>query len=114
MYKQQNLELTSKGYRVIAIANGEVEDVNKKSIKNLKFIGLVAFIDPIRVETKKSIKECLNAGIKVIMITGDHPLTAGAIAKDLGLINSDSEVATGIEVEKYRKLGNNNIAKKTR
>ena len=107
LYKQQNLELTSKGYRVIAIANGEVEDVNKKSIKNLKFIGLVAFIDPIRVETKKSIKECLNAGIKVIMITGDHPLTAGAIAKDLGLINSDSEVATGIEVEKYRKLGNN-------
>ena len=105
LYKRQNIELTSKGYRVIAIANGEVEGTKKENINNLKFIGMVAFIDPIRKEAKKSIKECLNAGIKVIMVTGDHPLTAASIAKDLELINSDSEVADGKDIEKYRKLG---------
>ena len=105
LYKRQNTELTSKGYRVIAIANGEVEETKKENITNLKFIGMVAFIDPIRKEAKKSIKECLAAGIKVIMITGDHPLTATSIAKDLELISSDTEVATGKEIEKYRKLG---------
>lgn len=111
LYKKQNLELTSNGYRVIAIAYGEVNGTTKEEIKNLKFAGMVAFIDPIRVEVKESINECLEAGIKVLMITGDHPLTAGAIAKELGLINNDSEVATGEDVEKYRKLGDNEFDK---
>ena len=111
LYKKQNLELTSKGYRVIAIAYGEVNGTMKEEIKNLKFAGMVAFIDPIRVEVKESINECLEAGIKVLMITGDHPLTAGAIAKELGLINNDLEVATGEDVEKYRKLGDNEFDK---
>lgn len=111
LYKKQNLELTSKGYRVIAIAYGEVNGTMKEEIKNLKFAGMVAFIDPIRVEVKESINECLEAGIKVLMITGNHPLTAGAIAKELGLINNDSEVATCEDVEKYRKLGDNEFDK---
>ena len=72
----------------------------------LKFEGLVAFIDPIRKEVVKSIKECRNAGIKVLMITGDHPLTAASIAKELKLINDKNEVATGEEVDKYLSLGN--------
>ncbi len=104
-FYEQNKELTSGGYRVIAIADGEVKDTNKESIKNLKFVGMVAFIDPIRVEVKASLKECEEAGIKVVMVTGDHPLTAFAIAKDLGLCNTKSEVATGEDVEKYLKLG---------
>ena len=105
LYKEQNIDLTSKGYRVIAIADGEVKGTTKEDIKNLNFIGLVAFIDPIREEVKKSIKECQTAGIKVIMITGDHPLTAGAIGKELGLCSDDSEIATYKDVEKYRGLG---------
>lgn len=104
-YYNQNEELTKKGYRVIAIADGEVKGTDKKDIKNLEFIGLVAFIDPIREEVKDSLKECHKAGIKVIMITGDHPLTAYAIAKDLGLCTNKNEVATGKDIEKYRGLG---------
>ena len=105
IYKKQNLELTKKGYRVIAIAAGKVKGLKKDDIHSLKMIGMVAFIDPVRNEVKKSIKECQNAGIKILMITGDHPLTAGTIAKDLGIIQSDSEIATGEEVEKYLKIG---------
>ncbi|MBR3230181.1 MAG: cation-transporting P-type ATPase [Bacilli bacterium] len=105
LYKKQIIELTEKGYRVIALADGEVKDIKKENIKNLQFKGLIAFIDPVRTTAKKSIKDCLKAGIKVIMITGDHPLTAGAIAKDLGLVTKDTEVATGKDVEKYFKLG---------
>lgn len=104
-YVEQNIELTSKGYRVIAIADGKVKGTKVEDIKNLKFVGLVAFIDPIRVEVKDSLKECNNAGIKVVMITGDHPLTAYAIAKDLGMCKKQSEVATGQDVEKYLAKG---------
>ncbi len=104
-YNEQNEELTRQGYRVIAIASGKVKEASKEYIKNLEFIGLVAFIDPIRKEVKDSLMECHNAGIKVMMITGDHPLTAYAIAKDLGLCNSKEEVATGKDIIKYRNLG---------
>ena len=104
-YYQQNEELTAKGYRVIALADGKVKGTDKKDIVNLQFIGLVAFIDPIRVEVKASIKECKNAGIKVIMITGDHPLTAYAIASELGLCKNASEVATGKDINEYRNKG---------
>lgn len=104
-YTKQNEELTGRGYRVIAIADGKVKGTKKSDIKNLDFVGCVAFIDPIRKEVKDSLKECSNAGIKVVMVTGDHPLTAFAIAKDLGLCTKESEVATGKDIEKYRNMG---------
>ena len=104
-YEKMNEELTAKGYRVIALADGEVKGTNAKHIKDLEFVGMVAFIDPIREEVKDSLKECETAGIKVCMITGDHPLTAFAIAKDLGLCKNKEEVATGADVEKYRQMG---------
>ena len=104
-YIDQNEELTGKGYRVIAIAKGKVKGTTVEDIKKLNFIGMVGFIDPIRVEVKDSLKECDAAGIKVVMITGDHPLTAYAIAKDLGLCKNEEEVATGADVEKYLAKG---------
>lgn len=104
-YIDQNEELTGKGYRVIAIAEGKVKGTSVEDIKKLKFIGMVGFIDPIRVEVKDSLKECSEAGIKVVMITGDHPLTAYAIAKDLGLCKNQEEVATGADVERYLAKG---------
>ena len=103
---KQNEELSKDGYRVIAIAKGEVSKKNsytEKDIKNLKFMGLVGFIDPIRKEAIKSIKDSMNAGIKVLMITGDHPLTAFKIAKDLRLTNTYDEVATSDDVRTYLK-----------
>lgn len=104
----QNESLAKEGYRVIALASGKVVKKNKyteKDISNLKFNGLVGFIDPVRKEVINSIKECKNAGIKVLMITGDHPLTAYSIAKELKLVKDYNEVTNGEEVEDYYKMG---------
>jgi calcium-translocating P-type ATPase len=105
IYKQ-NEELSKDGYRVISIAYGEVpkkSNYTEKDIKNLKFMGLVGFIDPIRKEAIKAINDSINAGVKVLMITGDHPLTAFKIAKDLKLTNSYDEVTTSDEIRTYLK-----------
>ncbi len=101
---KQNDELAALGYRVIAVCDGEVSSLEKyseKNVANLNFVGLVGFIDPIRKEAKSSIKECYNAGIKVLMITGDHALTAYTIAKDLEMIETKEEVATGSDLDFY-------------
>ena len=106
--EEQNEALSSDGYRVIAIADGKISEKNEyteKDIKNLTFMGLVGFIDPIRKEAVTAINRCRGAGIKVLMITGDHPLTAFKIAKDLKLTNTYDEVTTGTEVEEYLKKG---------
>ena len=106
--EEQNEALSSDGYRVIAIADGKISEKNEyaeKDIKNLTFMGLVGFIDPIRKEAVTAINRCRGAGIKVLMITGDHPLTAFKIAKDLKLTNTYDEVTTGMEVEEYLKKG---------
>ena len=106
--EKQNEELASNGYRVIAIANGKVkkaEEYTEENISNLTFMGMVAFIDPTRKEAVESIKECRSAGIKVLMITGDHPLTAYSIAQDLDLTHTFDEVTNGEEVDKYLKMG---------
>lgn len=105
IYINQNQDLSREGFRVIAIADGKVNSTNINEINNLEYIGMVAFIDPIRDDVKDSIKECVSAGIKVIMITGDHPLTAYAIAKELNLCKEFDEVATSDDLEKYRALG---------
>ena len=104
--EKQNEYLAGDGYRVIALANGRIdekESYSEKDIKDLAFIGMVGFIDPIRKEAPAAIKKCRRAGIKVLMITGDHPLTAYKIAKDLKLVSDYSSVTTGDEVDKYLK-----------
>ena len=101
---EQNELLASEGYRVIALANGKIkkkDSYNENDIKNLEFKGLVGFIDPIRKEVIDSIRECRSAGIKVLMITGDHPLTAFSIAKELNLTDNYDEVTTGDLVDEY-------------
>ena len=106
--EEQNEKLASDGYRVIAVANGKVKKSDKYcelDIKDLTFMGMVGFIDPIRKEVVASIDECRTAGIKVLMITGDHPLTAFSIAKELKLTEDFSYVTTGIEVDEYFKKG---------
>ena len=101
---KQNEELASNGYRVIAICDVDVplkEKYSEKDVKNLTFIGLVGFIDPVRKEAVGAIKKCKTAGIKVLMITGDHALTAYAIAKDLNIVSSKEEVVTGSDLDFY-------------
>ncbi len=108
---KQNDRLAADGYRVIALANKKIdkfiekENYAEKDIPTLEFRGLVAFIDPVRKDVNKSIKECTRAGITTIMITGDHPLTAFKIAKDLGLVTKRNEVTDTIELNEYLKKG---------
>jgi Ca2+-transporting ATPase len=65
------------------------------------FIGLTGMIDPVRPEVKDAIVECRNAGITPIMITGDHINTAKAIARELGILNDDSQAMMGSDIDKY-------------
>ena len=110
--ESQNENLAKDGYRVIALANGKINKQDKytiNDIKNLTFMGMVGFIDPIRKEAIDSINDCRTAGIKVLMITGDHPLTAFSIAKDLKLTQNFDEVTNGTEVDEEFAKGEKNF-----
>jgi len=95
---EKNKEFASKSYRVLALA---YKKYNKPIEKNLIFIGLVILLDPPRKEVRKAIKECHTGGIRVIMVTGDNPLTARAIGKSVGI--ETNEVLTGKEIDKMGK-----------
>jgi calcium-translocating P-type ATPase len=94
-------QLAKDGYRVLAFASGEYKEYQKKEVYDnedipaLTYYGLVGFIDPLRPEAKESVEQCKEAGIKVIMITGDHPETAGAISRELGIADDSTSVVTG-------------------
>ena len=96
----QNVEFAKNALRVLGVAYKELEpnyDINEVE-KDFIYIGLVGIIDPARDEVKEAIKEARDAGIRTIMITGDHKITAIAIAQQIGLANSD-EAITGVELE---------------
>ena len=67
---------------------------------DLTFIGLIAMMDPPREESKAAVAECKKAGIRPIMITGDHKVTAAAIAKRIGILENESEACEGAEIDK--------------
>ena len=110
----QNESLAKRGYRIIAVAEGVIKQQEKygeADMKDLTLLGLVGFIDPVRLESKSAIADCHRAGIKVIMITGDHPLTAFSIAKDINIAHDFSCVATGKEVEEAFAQGEEHFDK---
>jgi Ca2+-transporting ATPase len=98
-------EFSQKGMRVLCfgwktIDTSGVDLLLEEAESKLHFLGLTAMADPPRPESMLAIKKCQEAGIRVIMITGDHPQTAGAIAKELGIINENSsKVLTGLEMD---------------
>jgi len=101
IYTKAVQEMAGKAYRVLAAAQSDWQNQElpeKQNDIHFRFAGLVAFEDPIRPEVPKAIKECNEAGIKVIMITGDYPATARCIAKQIGLQNDDN-VLTGDELK---------------
>lgn len=95
-------QLASQGYRVLGLANKEIDlDVSHiPNFEGMTFLGLVGMIDPLRPEAFDAIKSCFNAGIDVAMVTGDHPKTAFAIARELGLTKDEKSVITGPEIKK--------------
>ncbi len=93
-------DLAAQALRTIAIGfkeipNGTIILDEKEAEKDLTFIGLFGMIDPPRPEVKQAVKECKEAGIKTVMITGDHVITARAIAKQLGILTNQSKVIDG-------------------
>lgn len=100
-----NFQISSAGKRVLALAYKEIpNDVNYKIIKNvennLNFLGLLGIVDPIRESAKLSIQQCINSGIKVVMITGDQILTAKSVASQLGIYTNGDLAITGAELDK--------------
>ncbi len=101
---ENNMLMANNALRVLGFAYKELDvmptDQEIKEIeKDLTFIGMVGMIDPPREEAKEAVKKCKTAGIKPIMITGDHKLTATAIAKQLGILENDTEAITGAQLE---------------
>ena len=99
----QEHELASAGYRVLAIAEGPLvlhagESLTRERLRGLEFLGLVGMSDPLRPEARGAVQACRHAGIAVSMVTGDHPVTALSIARDLGLAQDPGEVVTGAEI----------------
>lgn len=102
MIEQNASQLAEKGYRVLALADGLIENQDNyddNDIAGLTFLGLVGMIDPLRQEAKAAVRECRQAGVKVCMVTGDHPLTALSIARELDIAHSKADVITGIELK---------------
>ena len=86
-WRKKNEELAGKGYRVIAHAEKRTDAQPENPYEGLTFLGLVCLLDPPRPDVKGAIEKCIEAGIKVVMVTGDHPSTAKNIALAVGLID---------------------------
>ncbi|HEY3361794.1 MAG TPA: cation-transporting P-type ATPase, partial [Methanosarcina sp.] len=94
----RHLSLAKKGERIIALAYRQTEEL-KEYTDDFIFLGFIGIVDPPRPEAREAIAKCHTAGIKVVMITGDHPVTAESIAKDVGLANAGKlEIITGEEL----------------
>jgi magnesium-transporting ATPase (P-type) len=105
---ERALELAGQGFRVIALADGNLQGKPDKppdpaDLRALKLLGFACFIDPVRPEAADAIQTCHRAGIRVAMVTGDHPATALAIARELGIATSKDQLITGTELD---ALGN--------
>lgn len=108
-------ELAQAGYRVLAIAAGAVQWAAPTSaaapsftadhLRDLVFLGFVGMIDPLRPDAKAAIASCQAAGIQVAMVTGDHPVTALAIAKELGFAQTADQVVTGPALSRVFQQG---------
>lgn len=99
--QNQNYEYSRKGLRVLAFAQ---KNVGGKRIilddeDNFTFIGLIAMQDPPRDESKEAVRNCITAGIMPVMITGDHKITASAIAEEIGILKDGQRAITGMELD---------------
>ena len=103
---EENTRMGNKALRVFAVAyktyDAEPTAYESEALEyDMTFIGLTGMIDPVRPEVKDAIVECRGAGIKPIMITGDHINTAKAIARELGILTDDSQAMMGADIDKY-------------
>ena len=100
--EEQNQKFSRNGLRVLAFAYKSVPEgttITVEDENDMTFLGLIAMMDPPREESKDAVAECIKAGIKPIMITGDHKVTAAAIAKRIGILKDESEACEGAVIE---------------
>mgnify|MGYP003372405848 CR=1 FL=1 len=102
--EQNNMSMAKDALRVLAMAYKELDhEPSDEEMKNIEsdliFVGMVGMIDPPREEVRHAVEKCKTAGIKTVMITGDHKITAVAIAKSLGILENEEEAMTGAELE---------------
>ncbi|MGL4988680.1 MAG: cation-translocating P-type ATPase, partial [Cetobacterium sp.] len=100
--KNINIKFAESGLRVLAFAQREILEVKELEFSDendFVFIGLISMIDPPREESKMAVQDCIKAGIKPVMITGDYKITAKAIAKEIGIYKDGDETLNGSEVE---------------
>ena len=100
--EEQNQKFSRNGLRVLAFSYKSVPEgttITVEDENDMTFLGLIAMMDPPREESKDAVAECIKAGIKPIMITGDHKVTAAAIAKRIGILKDESEACEGAVIE---------------
>ena len=97
--KNHNIEMANNALRVLGVAYKDTKEKNNFQ-KDLIFVGLIGMVDPPREGVKEAVKTCKKAGIKTVMITGDHIATAKAIARELGILNDNELAITGNELDK--------------
>lgn len=110
--REQMLQLmqamAAEGSRVLAFADAHVEpgfSLSPERLQNLCFVGLVGMLDPVRPEALGAVRACKQAGLRVCMLTGDHPRTAEAIARELELLDCNGNVVTGAELADAEAAG---------
>ncbi|WP_313529860.1 cation-translocating P-type ATPase [Anaerotignum sp.] len=99
---EQNQAFSSQGLRVLAFAKREIGEKRLLTLEDeneLTFIGLIAMMDPPRLESAPAVADCRRAGIRPVMITGDHKVTASAIAKEIGILQEGDRAVEGAELE---------------
>ena len=102
--QKNNEEMAKSALRVLAMAYKEIDHMpTKEEMQKLEsdliYVGMVGMIDPPRDEAREAVAKCKTAGIKTVMITGDHKITATAIAKDLGILENEDEAISGSDLE---------------
>ncbi|WP_144394604.1 cation-translocating P-type ATPase [Pleionea sediminis] len=115
--KQQVHDLAEQGYRVLALATKQLSkrpDEIDQELDQLNFLGIVGIIDPERKEALAAVEACHEAGIQVAMVTGDHPVTAQAIAKKLHIQSHDEKVVTGDQIQNLKLSDPEALAKAIR
>ena len=100
--EKQNQFFSENGLRVLAFAYKKmdgVEEISPEDEKDYIFLGLISMMDPPREESRMAVEECIKAGMKPVMITGDHKVTAAAIAKRIGILKDEKEACEGMEID---------------
>jgi len=100
--ENQNRKFSKEGLRVLAFAYRVVPEhhiLKTEDEKNMTFLGLISMMDPPREESKEAVKKCIQAGIKPVMITGDHKITASSIAKRIGILEDEKEACEGTALD---------------